>query len=178
VDEAQVVYAPSCVDYHPEHVAVARLLGDLVRPDQLVRIYELGVPLTPLLADCVADTGTVALLRTRALAAFRTQHWVVAPFARLARYRARLYGLDAAEVFWQLPGDVYARVMTLGDWRGGRSPYRGVRGRPFTDPLSALVGLRHRLELRRAACEALAENVTAGAVAGAQPGTQVRTRCG
>jgi LmbE family N-acetylglucosaminyl deacetylase len=166
LDRVEVVYAPSCVDYHPEHVAVARLVGDLVRPDQLVRAYELGVPLTPVLADCVADVGSVAPLTAQARSAFRTQRLTVAPYARLARYRARLYGVAAAEVFWQLPGGVYARVTALGDWRGGPSPFRGVRGRPFTDPLSALVGLRHRLALRRAACagEPTAEPATAGAV--------------
>lgn len=168
MDDAEVVYAPSCVDYHPEHMAVARLVGDLVGPDQLVRAYELGVPLTPLLADCVTDIREVAPLKARALAAFRTQGRAVAPLARLARYRSRLYGLDAAEVFWQLPGDVYGRVMALGDWRGGPSPFRGVRVRPFTDPLSAFVGFRDRLALRRASCagEPAAERATAGAVAG------------
>lgn len=168
VDDAEVVYAPSCVDHHPEHVAVARLVGELIRRDQLVRAYELGVPLTPLLANCVADVSAVALRTGSALAAFRTQRLSVAPLARLARYRARLYGLGAAEVFWQLPGDVYARVMALGDWRGGRCPFRAVRPRPFADPLSALVGLQARLALRRASCdgEPAAERATAGAVAG------------
>jgi LmbE family N-acetylglucosaminyl deacetylase len=168
VDEAEVLYAPSCVDYHPEHVAVARVLGNLVRPAQLVRVYELAVPLTPVLADCVADIRTVAPAAARARAAFHTQRLTVAPYERLARYRARLYGLAAAEVFWQLPGDAYARVMALGDWRGGRSPFRGVRWRPFTDPLAALVGLRDRLALRRAASAATlgAERATAGAVSG------------
>jgi len=151
VDAAAVVYAPSCVDYHPEHVAVARMLGDLTRQDQLVRVYELGVPLTPVLADCVADVRAVAALTAQARAAFRTQRVTVAPFERLARYRASLYGLEAAEVFWQLAGDVYGDVMRLGDWRGGRCPYCGVRSRPFTDPLAAVIGLRHRVALRQAA---------------------------
>lgn len=151
VETAALVYAPSCVDYHPEHLAVARLVGELVAPRQLVRAYELGVPLTPVLANCVADTGGVATLTARARAVFRTQRLTVAPYERLARYRARLYGLEAAELFWQLPGDVYAQVVRLGDWRGGRSPFRGIRWRPFTDPLAAVVGLRDRVELRRAA---------------------------
>jgi LmbE family N-acetylglucosaminyl deacetylase len=168
LDDAGVVYAPSCVDYHPAHVGVARLVADLVRPDQLVRVYELSVPLTPVLADCVAAIGPVAAHKARALAAYETQRLTAAPFARLARYRARLYGLDGAEVFWQLPGDVYARVMALGDWRGGRSPFRAVRWRPFTDPLSALVGLRERLALRRSAGaeESAAARVTGAALRG------------
>lgn len=167
LDDVEVVYAPSCVDYHPEHMAVARLVADLVRPGQLVRAYELGVPLTPVLADCVADIREVAPLKARALAAFRTQELACAPLARLARYSARLYGLGAAEVFWELPGDAFARVIAVGDWRGGPSPFRGVRGRPFTDPLSAVVGLRARLTLRRAADVELraADRPTPGAVA-------------
>ena len=168
LDGVEVVYAPSCVDYHPEHVAVARLVADLVRRDQLVRIYEVGVPLTPVLANCVADIDAVADVAARALAVFGTQRLTVAPVARLARYRARLYGLAAAEVFWVLPGDAYARVMALGDWRGSPSPFRGVRGRPFTDPLSVFVGFRERLALRRAAWagELTGEPAAAGAVPG------------
>jgi LmbE family N-acetylglucosaminyl deacetylase len=151
VDQAKLVYAPSCVDFHPEHVAVARLVGSLVGAGHLVRAYELGVPLTPILANSVADIRTVASLKARALSAHHTQRVGLAPFARIARYRARLYGLEAAEVFWQLRGDTYARVTALGDWRGGPSPFRGIRGRPLFDPATALVGTRERLALRRAA---------------------------
>ena len=168
VRDAELVYAPSCVDYHPEHVAVGRLLADLVRPEQVVRVYELGVPLTPILANCVADIRDVAELKARAVGAFGTQRVALAPLARRARYHARLHGVPAAEVFWELSGDQYARVMAAGDWRGGRSAFRGVRGRPFTDPLSDLAGLRRRLMLRRAAGaeEHAAEPATAEAVAG------------
>jgi hypothetical protein len=150
VAEAEVVYAPSCVDYQPEHVAVARVVADLVRPEQTVRAYEVTTPLTPLLAGCVADIGPVAALEARALAAFRTQRLTVAAAKRIARYRARLYGLEAAEAFWELRGEVYARAMQAGDWREGRSPFRGVRMRPFADPLSAIAGFRARQALRQA----------------------------
>lgn len=164
--DAEVVYAPSCVDYHPEHVAVARLAGRLVRPDQLVRVYEVGVPLTPVLVDRVADIRAVAALKARALTGFQTQRLTLAAASRLARYRARLYRLEAVEVFWELRGDAYASVMARGDWRGGRCPFRSIRGRPFTDPLASLAGLRARLELRRAASAgaSVAERTTGGAV--------------
>jgi LmbE family N-acetylglucosaminyl deacetylase len=151
VDEAEVVYAPSVVDYHPEHAAVAGVAAGLVTNEQLVRVYEVGVPLTPTLANCVADISEVAGLKARALAAYETQRAAAVACVRMQRYRARMYGLDATEIFWQLPGDAYARVTALGDWRGGESPFRGIRERPFTDPLSALVGLRRRHELARAA---------------------------
>ncbi|MFN2468028.1 MAG: PIG-L deacetylase family protein [Gaiellaceae bacterium] len=148
--EVEVVYAPSCVDYHPEHVAVARVVAGLVGPGQLVRVYELGVPLTPVLVNCVADIGAVAERKARALAAFATQRESLEPVARLARYRARLYGAEAVEVFWELPGAAYARLIRAGDWRRRRTPFRGVHRHPFGDPLAALVGLRHRRALRGA----------------------------
>ena len=151
VNGSELVYAPSCIDYHPEHVAVARLLGDLVSSDQVVRVYELGVPLTPVLANCVVDIREVAGLKARALAAFRTQRLARVPFERRARYHARFYAVPAAELFWELNGLAYGRVIEAGDWRGGGCSFRGVRGRPFTDPLSALAGLGERLALRRAA---------------------------
>jgi len=151
VASARVVYAPPIVDFHPEHAKVARVLGGLVRPDQVVRVYELGVPLTPLLANCVLDVGSFGEQKARAVAAYRTQRLAAAPLARLNRYRAAYYGLDAAEAFWQLPGDAYSRVMAAANWRGDRAPFRGIRQRPFTDPLAALVGLRRRMALRRAA---------------------------
>ena len=146
--DAAVVYLPSCVDYHPEHVRVARLVASLLQPDQTVRIYELGVPLTPLLVNLVADIGRVAAIKARALNAFATQDGALAPLRRLARYRAALYDLPAAEVFWELPAASYARVVAAGDWRRSRCPFRGVRERPLTDPLTALDGHKARTALR------------------------------
>jgi len=151
--EAAIVYVPPIVDFHPEHVAVSRVVAELLAQRQLVRMYELGVPLTPVLANCVTDTIAFAELKARALDAYVTQRLSTAPYARLERYRALLYGLDAAEVFWQLPADAFARVTALGDWRDRRTPFRGIRPRPFTDPLAAIVGLKQRLALRRAALD-------------------------
>jgi LmbE family N-acetylglucosaminyl deacetylase len=139
------------VDYHPEHVRVAQLVADLVRPGQTVRVYELGVPLTPLLVNLVADIREVAMLKDRALAAFVTQVAALTPPERLGRYRAGFYGLPAVEVFWELPAEAYAQVLAARDWRRGACPFRGIRERPLSDPLSVFVGLRARAALRRAA---------------------------
>lgn len=146
--DADIVYAPSCVDYHPEHVRVARVVAGMLRPGQLVRVYELGVPLTPVLVNRIADIQEVEATKTRALAAFESQRGSLEPLSRLARYRARLYGGGAVEAFWELDASDYARAIEAGNWTRATSPYRGIDGRPILDPLSAIVGLRSRMWLR------------------------------
>lgn len=152
---ADVVYVPSCVDFHPEHLRVAQLLGEMLRPEQMVRVMELGVPLTPALVNLVADIGPVAAQKRRALACFATQTEALASLARLARYRAAFAGLSTAEVFWEMPARSYGRVMKYGAWGWKDSPFRGVRPRPFTDPLAFLVGRRMRFRLRTLAQETI-----------------------
>ena len=146
--EARIVYVPSCVDFHPEHMKVAALTARLLQPHQTVRIYEIGVPLTPRLVNLIADIRSVDAVKQQALQAFVTQADALAAPARMARYRARRYRLPAAEVFWELPAAVYTRLMAENDWRGGKSPYRGIRSRPLTDPLSAWMGGVARRSLR------------------------------
>lgn len=145
---ADLVYAPSCIDFHPEHVRVARLLASLLPPDQRVRVYQIGVPLTRALVNRVIDTGAVAAAKQRALDAYASQRGALVATTRLARYEARRRHRSAVEVFWELSGAAYSAVMTAGDWRHGRCPYRGLRPRPLTDPLAFLAGRRARLALR------------------------------
>lgn len=146
-----VIYAPTCVDFHPEHVAVARLVAGMLQPGQTVRAYQIGVPLTPVLVNLVADIGQVAARKIRALEALRTQAESIQPLQRLARYQATLYRLAAAEVFWEMRAEDYVRITSVGDWRRHICPYRGIRPWPVSDPLAALVGLRARRALRRLA---------------------------
>jgi LmbE family N-acetylglucosaminyl deacetylase len=147
---AQIIYAPSCVDYHPEHVRVARLVSSLLRAEQIVRVYEVGVPLTTLV-NLVADISSTAERKDRALAAYRTQIAALEPPARWSRYGSRLYGLSRAELFWELPADAFARVMEMGNWHSGSTPFRGLTERPLADPAAVLVGLRKRRVLREVA---------------------------
>jgi LmbE family N-acetylglucosaminyl deacetylase len=65
--EPDLVYAPSRIDFHPEHRRVAHALALALdsrlgaRPRALaVRIYGVQVPLTPALANLVADVSDVA----------------------------------------------------------------------------------------------------------------------
>ncbi|MCI0435388.1 MAG: hypothetical protein L0271_17355, partial [Gemmatimonadetes bacterium] len=63
----------------------------------------------------------------------------------------RIAGHTADEVFWEMDGASYPRLMA------GNAPsgavFRGIRARPFLDPLSWLVGRGERGRLLRAATE-------------------------
>lgn len=150
LSEATVIYAPSCVDFHPDHLDVARTVADSVREGQIVRVYEVGVPLTPLLVNRVVDIRLVVQRKAAALACFDTQVRNLEPLARLARYRKALYGLDPIEVFWELSPSAYRKVIRENSWTWEESPFRGIRSTPFSDPLAFLVGRRTRLRLRKA----------------------------
>lgn len=154
LEAAEVIYAPSCVDFHPDHLAVARIVAGLIQPGQTVRAVELGVPLTPVLANLVADIGPVAGRKAHALACFATQRGALAPIARLAHYRRPLYGPASAEVFWELPAAAYRRVIDRGDWTWATTPFRSIRPRPFSDPLAVLAGWQTRRQLRALARKA------------------------
>lgn len=148
---SDVVYAPSCVDFHPDHLRVARLLGELVRAEQIVRVYETGVPLTPILVNVQADLSGVWARRRWALAAYSTQQAALRPIQRSAGYRATLYGRRAIEVFWEMSGEAYRRVMASGTWGWRTTPFRGFRPRPFGDLLAYFRGWQARQRLRRRA---------------------------
>lgn len=155
-DQPTLVYAPSCVDFHPEHEKVAqvlaRTLGTLkgkgaTRPK--VRVYELQVPLTPALANIAIKVGRpAAAKKARAFAEYRTQRGSLMRAVRHSRYLRRLYGSPGPlEVFWELDTSGYCRLME-GGMRVPRK-YRSMRLRPFTDGLAWLVGLRERRQLRK-----------------------------
>jgi LmbE family N-acetylglucosaminyl deacetylase len=150
IASAQIVYTPSCVDFHPDHLWVAQAVADVIRPDQVVRAYELGVPLTPILANCILDFGPVAEAKRAALACYATQATTMAPLHRGARYRAALYGPTHCEAFWELSGRVYRSVMQAHAWGFEDTPFRGIRRHPLTDPLAFFLGTRARRQLRQA----------------------------
>lgn len=152
VEHATVIYTPSCIDFHPEHLKSARVIAGLVRPEQTVRIMELGVPLTAQLVNRIADTGTVQALKQAVLSEFTSQQGAIFALERIARYRAAYYRRAAVEVFWELDGAAFARMMQAGDRRGNSaSPFRGIRPRPFSDPLAALSGYKIRRRLKQSA---------------------------
>jgi LmbE family N-acetylglucosaminyl deacetylase len=152
-----LVYATSCVDFHPEHLKVAQVAARALTSfgggsDRRVRVrvYELQVPLTPFLANVAVDVSAASGLKARALAEYRTQAGAFAWVPRHARYLRSLYRSAAAlEVFWEMPAVGYGRHMS--GYPGISPRFRSVRLRPFSDPLAWMVGLRSRARLRELA---------------------------
>ena len=152
--QPHVIYAPSCVDFHPEHLrvaqALARALADWTGSGEwrVVRAYEVQVPLTPLLVNLVAPIGRVRHIKHHALREYQTQSRALPWSPRLARYWGALYRLGGpAEAFWELSPETYSRLILGRKAKQGR--YRGLRPRPFTDGLAWVIGLRERMLLAK-----------------------------
>ena len=150
-----LVYAPSQIDFHPEHRAVAEVLARLwtsasVRP-AAVRVYPVQVPLTPALANVVVDVTPVIDRVRAALDAYATQLANMPRALRQRRYAARwCRSGEYAEEFWQLGAEMYARLHHPSRSHGG-ARFRGIRAHPVSDPLAYLVGVRARQRLARVA---------------------------
>ncbi len=148
-----IVYAPSRIDFHPEHLRVAHAAALTLKTygqPLTVRVYPIQVPLATTLSNLVVDTSPVASVAEAALKAYKTQRGSLAGAMRHRRYTARYYGYqNSGEVFWQMPVESYI-------WLHEESPekwtdkYRGLRPGPFSDPLAYLTGGRQRRIYRSA----------------------------
>jgi LmbE family N-acetylglucosaminyl deacetylase len=143
-----IVYAPSVVDFHPEHVAVARALASvLVAGSPLrMRVYPIQVPLGPGLANLVSPVGALEPELAQAMAAYASQAVSLRPCLRARAYAGARHGLgECAEEFWELSGDDYRRLHAASD--ATPSPFRGLRGHALTDPLAYVRGRGERRRL-------------------------------
>jgi LmbE family N-acetylglucosaminyl deacetylase len=151
-----LVYAPSRVDFHPEHLNVAHALSLALeqsahRPATL-RVYQVQVPLTSTLTNVICQIDTVLHESEAALRAYASQSGSCEFTHRRRRYSASLHGLrGAVEEFWELPVDNYVELHSdpPAQWHDG---YRGLRPFPLTDPLAWLVGTAARRKLRAQVC--------------------------
>jgi LmbE family N-acetylglucosaminyl deacetylase len=148
-----VIYTTSIVDYHPEHMRAAQCLRVALsrlesRAGITIRLYEVQVPLTPLLANLVADIGRVERQKSQALEAYVTQRNSLGWVRRYSSYQQRLYRAPGlVEVFCEVPAE---RFVSLHRHTGGQpGNFRGIHSRPFTDIAAWLVGTRSRLRLRK-----------------------------
>jgi LmbE family N-acetylglucosaminyl deacetylase len=146
------VYAPSRVDFHREHHRVAHALAQVLSasraPIPAVRIYQIHVPLTPILINLVNDVSDVTDAIAAAGAAYTTQRTSVARTDRQRRYAARTYGIGRlAEAFWEVAGERYARLHGEPVERWATDVFRGIRARAVSDPWAYVRGTFERRRL-------------------------------
>jgi LmbE family N-acetylglucosaminyl deacetylase len=149
--QPDIIYTPSPIDYHPEHRKVARALAAALAPrsaNRSIRIYEVQVPLTPLLINLLVPSGFFVRQRRAALAAYETQEQAIRPLERLRRYN-QAYWREEVECFWELSVRQYRDLVESRDNIESTSPFRGLRQRPISDPLCYLRGWRKRRQLAK-----------------------------
>ncbi len=153
--EPTIVYAPSRVDFHPEHLSVAHALARALESRAAgrirVRVYQVQVPLTRVLTNVVADVSAVAAESTAALRAYESQAGTVDGVHRCRRYAALAHGVrGTVEEFWEVTAEQYAELHRgrSDEWLG---KFRGVRRFAWTDPLAYWLGNAERRRLQAAA---------------------------
>ena len=145
-----VLYAPSLIDFHPEHCRIAKILGTslgkaVAGPE--VRIYAAQVPLTPQLTNLVHDVSDLEPAIRAVFASYPSQRESAEPMMRLRRYAARFYGAATqVEGFCAVPASTYASLQ-----RRRPARFKALSGRPWADPLALIVGFAERTAWRRAA---------------------------
>jgi LmbE family N-acetylglucosaminyl deacetylase len=148
-----VIYAPSRIDFHPDHQRVAHAVAlALIRHGSCpltVRAYQIQVPLTGLLINLVSDVSSHAARIKQALNQYETQRSTIATTIRLRRYQAAYYARGEVEVFWETDRDWFSRLHREppATWR--TAALRGVRPRPFSDPLAFWWGRGERRAIGR-----------------------------
>jgi LmbE family N-acetylglucosaminyl deacetylase len=146
-----IVYAPSRVDFHPEHHKVAHAVAQFLEKSACgatVRIVQIHVPMTSLLVNLVAGGEGLTDTASRARAAYRTQAGSIERTSRMRRYAGAFHHAGReAEEYWEMPAAAYARLH--GDspqrWKGD---FSGVRHRAWSDPIRYLAGRGERKRLR------------------------------
>jgi len=144
-----VIYAPSRIDFHPEHLGVAAALGAALADHRSlaprVRVYGSQVPLTSALATHVAPVGEVAEKLQQALDAYVTQAGNVDRARRQRGYAAAYHRVASpAEEFWEVSAAGYTTL----HGQNAAERFRSLRSRPWTDPLAYVVGRGARRRLR------------------------------
>lgn len=149
-----LIYAPSRIEFHPEHMKVAHALAlaldDWVTTDDapIMRIYQIQVPLASSVCNVVTDVSSIAEECEAVLDAYTSQMGSIQSTLRMRRYGAALHDIaKQVEQFWEIPVSRYAAL------HGSRpqewpAVFRGVRYFPLSDPLAYLAGRAERRRLR------------------------------
>lgn len=139
--EPTVIYAPSRLDFHPEHRKVACCLASVLRESGTaipVRIYPVLVPLSPLLVNLEADVSPLTHRILEAMQAHASQFGTLARTMRRRRYSAAIGRHSGVwEDAWELDANTYSEIHA--DFPP-QERFWGLRFDPWTDPLAYLVG--------------------------------------
>ncbi len=152
-----IIYAPSCVDFHPEHIKVGKALAEALvhlGSEQLpiIRAYEMQAPLGIELVNFYSPLGQYYPEKRRAIAAYKSQKGALDLWERQAKYMGALFGAaGGAEAFWEMTTPGYTSIMRHADWDWQTTPFKGLSGRPFGDFRAHVTGRRVRLSLLRIA---------------------------
>jgi len=148
-----IIYAPSRIDFHPEHRQVAHALAlslagtaaeaaDAPR----LRIYPIQVPLHYAIINLLADVSTCHRQADAVMDAYHSQAGSLRRCNRLRRYSGKRFGIKGrAEVFWEVSARTYIALHGEPPERWPDA-FRGLRDFPLTDPLANFRGF---LEQRR-----------------------------
>lgn len=153
--EPGVIYAPSRIDFHPEHFKVAHALALALAAisaprtnDIRIRVYQVQVPLNPLMSNVVTDVSAVLSDYEAVLRAYESQAGSIRSAYRQRRYSASLHRIAGqAEEFWELSAQRYAAVHAESPARWP-DVFRGLRDFPLSDPLAYLAGMNERRRIR------------------------------
>ena len=155
---ADLVYAPSIFEMHPDHRALAMAAVESVRrvgASVRLAMYEVGVPLArvSVLLDISAEDG----VKRQAMACFASQLVVQAydeHIAALNRYRTYTLGqgVGAAEAFWVLAGEeLSSALLEVFEPEYRRQSRLGLAMLPSDRPLvSVLIRSMDRATLEKA----------------------------
>lgn len=151
--QPDVIYAPSRVDFHPEHWktahALAAALARWPAGAPRVRVMALQTPLGAALTNLVHRTEGVQAQHQAALAAHASQVVSTARTQRMRRYTAAFFGLPGeAEAFWEMPALRYQRLHATAP-AAWPAVFRSLRAAPWTDGLAYWQGQRQRQALNR-----------------------------
>lgn len=145
------VYAPSFIDFHPQHEQVAQGIATVLPTDVAVRVYQVQTPLTAVLTNRVIDVTKWAGQMADLFALYQTQQGSLGHAMRQRHYAGRFYGNGRyVEAFWQMTGQQYRQRHDVLP-EDGHNDYRGLRYRSFTDPLAYLIGQDARRRFKQAA---------------------------
>lgn len=147
-----VIYAPSRVDFHPEHWKTAHALALALAQwpwHPRLRVVALQVPLGASLTNVVSSTRAVQAQQQAAIAAHASQVYSTARTQRMRRYTAAAYGLPGeAEAFWEMSAARYQQLHASAP-AAWPAVFRSLRYLPWTDGLAYLSGWRARQALSR-----------------------------